>query len=72
MTADLGGTSTAHGETVPLIDGTADGDHLTWNAAVTVPFPLTLRFDVTVSDDEMTGQVTAGHLPQSSVEGRRA
>jgi hypothetical protein len=54
------------------ISGKVDGDTLTWSAAITTPFPMTLEFTVTVSGDAMTGSVKAGSFGSSPLTGVRA
>ena len=66
------GTASSDAETVDFIDAVADGNRLTWSQAVTTPMKLTLKFDVTVDDDSMTGTSKAGFLPASKVYGSRA
>jgi hypothetical protein len=54
------------------ISGKVDGDTLTWSAAITQPFPLTLEFTVTVDGDKMSGSVKAGSFGSSPLTGVRA
>jgi len=58
-------------ESVPLRNLTVEGQRLTWNQAITRPMRLNLRFDVTVTDDDLTGISRAGRLPTSQVTGHR-
>jgi hypothetical protein len=58
-------------ETVDILDAAADGDRLTWILKTTTPMKLTLKFDVTVDGDTMTGTAKAGILPSSKVHGTR-
>ena len=67
----LHGVARGSGEDVPLVDVVLDGDRLTWAQSITRPMRLNLTFDVTVNGDEMTGHSKAGHLPRSTVTGRR-
>ena len=67
----ISGTATSDAETVDLVEAVAEGNRLTWKQAVTTPMRLTLKFDVTVEDDAMTGTSKAGMLPASKVHGRR-
>jgi hypothetical protein len=66
------GVAQSDKETVPFLDAVADGNRLTWSQAVTTPMRLTLKFDVTVDGDTMTGTSKAGILPTSKVSGTRA
>jgi hypothetical protein len=66
------GTASSDAETVDFIDAVAEGDRLTWSQAVTTPMRLTLKFDVTVDGDTMTGTSKAGFFPASTVIGSRS
>lgn len=66
------GTASTDKETVEFIDATANGNELTWTQAVTTPMRLTLKFDVTVDGDSITGTAKAGILPASKLQGTRA
>ena len=65
------GTARSDKETVDFLDAVADGNRLTWSQAVTTPMKLTLKFDVTVDGDTMTGTSKAGMIPASKVTGTR-
>jgi hypothetical protein len=54
------------------VSGKLDGDTLTWSAAITSPFPMTLEFTATVSGDTMSGSVKAGAFGSSPLTGVRA
>lgn len=47
------------------------GNRLRWDQALTSPFPLRLRFDVTVDGDRLTGTARAGPFFTSRVAGHR-
>ena len=47
------------------------GNRLRWNQALTSPFPLRLRFDVTVDGDRLAGTARAGPFFTSQVAGHR-
>ncbi len=64
------GVARSDAESVDFQDAHADGDRLTWSQAVTTPMRLTLKFDVVVEGDAMTGTSKAGIL-SSKVNGRR-
>jgi len=68
----LGGTASTDAETVDILEAAADGNHLTWIQHVTTPMKLTLKFDVTVDGDVMTGSYKAGLLPTSTIHATRA
>lgn len=65
------GMATQGAELTPLIGLTASGNRLTWSQHVTKPMKLTLRFDVSVDRDTMTGTAKAGVLPSSKLAGIR-
>lgn len=67
----LGGSASTAKETVDILDAVADGDRLTWILKTTTPMKLTLKFDVTVEGDTMSGTSKAGILPSSKVNGTR-
>jgi hypothetical protein len=67
----IGGSASTDKETVDILDAAADGDRLTWILKTTTPMKLTLKFDVTVDGDTMTGTSKAGILPSSKVSGTR-
>jgi hypothetical protein len=68
----LTGTSSAMGTTLPIENGTADGDKITFTVNVTTPMKLTLVFDLAVTGDELSGKVKAGMFGNSNVTGTRA
>jgi hypothetical protein len=65
------GTAVTDKETLEFIDPVADGDRLTWTQKVTTPMKLTLKFEVVVEGDAMTGTAKAGILPASKLHGTR-
>jgi hypothetical protein len=68
----ISGVASSDAETVEFIDAVADGNRLTWSQDVTTPMRLTLKFDVTVEGDTMTGTSKAGPFPASKVSGSRS
>jgi hypothetical protein len=68
----IGGTARSGDEVVEIRDAVADGDRLTWLQDVTKPMKLTLKFDVTVDGDSMTGTSKAAIFPASKLSGTRA
>lgn len=68
----LSGTSTASGETVPLVNPKAEDAHVTWGVDVTKPLRVHLDFDVTIDGDALAGTARAGMLmPNGAVSGSR-
>ena len=68
----IGGVAKSDAETVDILDAVADGNRLTWTQMVTTPMKLTLKFDVTVEGDTMTGGYKAGIFPASKVNATRS
>jgi hypothetical protein len=65
------GTAATADETVDFIDAVAEGNQLTWTQNVTTPMKLTLKFDVSVDGDAMTGGARVGFMPASTLTGTR-
>lgn len=65
------GIARSAAEAVNFLDAVADGNRLTWTQVVTTPMRLTLKFEVTVDGDTMTGTSKASFLPTSKVSGTR-
>jgi hypothetical protein len=65
------GVARSDAEAVDFIDAVADGNRLKWTQNVTTPMRLTLKFDVDVDGDTMTGTSKAGPFPASKLEGTR-
>jgi hypothetical protein len=68
----INGIARTDAETSEFVDAVAAGDRLTWTQAVTTPMKLTLKFDVTIEGDTMTGTSKAGIFPASKVTGTRS
>jgi hypothetical protein len=68
----IAGTASTDKETVEFIGAVADGNRLTWTQKVTTPMRLTLKFEVDVDGDTMTGTSKAGPLPSSKLHGTRS
>lgn len=68
----ISGVARSDAETVDILDGAAEGNRLTWTQNVTTPMRLTLKFDVTVVGDTMTGAYKAGIFPSSTVNATRS
>lgn len=61
-----------HGdEASPFIDPEFTGNLLRWSLRVTKPMRLTLKLEVMVDGDQMTGIAKAGVLPSSRLSGHR-
>jgi hypothetical protein len=57
---------------IDIEDGAADGDTLTWKAAMTQPMPMTLEFSATVDGDNISGDVKLGAFGNATFSGTRA
>jgi hypothetical protein len=66
------GTASSDKETVEFMNAATEGNRLTWTQKVTTPMRLTLKFEVDVDGDTMTGTSKAGPLPSSKVNGTRS
>jgi hypothetical protein len=70
--AQLTGTQSApSGESAPIVEGIADGNSLSWKAAIIRPMPMTLEFSGTVNGDQMSGEVKLGMFGTSTFAGKR-
>ena len=54
------------------IEGRVAGDRLSWKQSITVPMPMTLDCDVTVTGDTLSGTVGAGGFGSFAMTGARA
>jgi aerobic carbon-monoxide dehydrogenase large subunit len=52
-------------------EGTVDGNRLKWEMKVTKPVSLTLKYDVTVDGDQLTGKVKMGMFGSAKLKGER-
>jgi hypothetical protein len=68
----LTGKLTGEEGSTDIFDGKADGDSITFKAAIKNPMPLTLDFSAKVAGDKISGNVTAsgvGSWPFSGTRG---
>jgi hypothetical protein len=65
------GTSTSMLGTAELRAGCCEGDRLTWEMDISMPFPMTLKGDVRVTGDHLEGQVSVGMFGSSAIRGER-
>lgn len=70
--SDVTGTATNNNGTYSADDGKFDDPRLTFSIDVTAPFPLTVRFDLRIDDDAISGESKTGPFPPSPVTGRRS
>jgi hypothetical protein len=64
-------TASVAPEPIEITDGSADGDALSWKAALTQPMPITLEFTATVAGDAITGTVKLGGLRRRHLRGQQ-
>ena len=53
-------------------DGKVSGDTLSWSLDISVPMPMTLTCEATVTGDALEGTVTAGAFGSFPITGTRA
>ncbi len=56
---------------MPLQDGRYNGNVLTWTLQVTTPISITLKVEVQVNGNELTGHAAAGMLGKVPIKGSR-
>lgn len=67
----LTGTMSNGSGTVPIEDGKADGNNVSWRAHITVPLPLSVECKGTVDGDTISGTASTS-FGGSPFSGRRA
>lgn len=70
--AALAGTANVLGGTVPITDGSIDGNAMKFTITVTNPMKMDLIFDVVADGDTLAGTVKAGPMGEQKVVGERA
>ena len=65
------GTASTAEESIEVTNISRREGHLQWSQQLTRPLRLTLRFDVQISGDQLTGVATAGPLLKSAVSGTK-
>lgn len=53
-------------------EGTVAGNQLKWEMKVTKPMPLTLKYDITVEGNKLSGKVKMGLFGSAKLTGERA
>lgn len=69
---EIHGIARSDAETVDFLDVVGEGSRLTWTLKVTTPMRVTLKFDVDVDGDTMTGTSRAGPFLASTLHGSRS
>ncbi|WLH14812.1 hypothetical protein PSH58_11140 [Pseudomonas hefeiensis] len=54
-----------------IIDGKINGELITWSLKAVKPFPLTMKFKVSIEGDQLAGKVQAGMLGSAKISGTR-
>ena len=54
-----------------VVDGKVDGNRLTWTMEMKVPMPMTLKGNVTIDGDTLTGSINAGAFGDMAMSGTR-
>jgi len=67
----LTGTLSNASGTIPIEDGTVDGNKVSWKARLSSPFPMTLDCSGTVEGDTISGTVNTSFGP-APFSGHRA
>jgi len=65
------GTYDSEGNTVAIQDGKVDGDALSWKMNVSIPMPMMIEFQATVTGDSLTGTAAAGAFGSWPLTGTR-
>lgn len=60
------------GNSTDIFDGRADGDKVSFKAAIKSPMPLTLEFTAAVAGDKISGNVSASGVGNWPFSGARA
>jgi hypothetical protein len=68
----LTGTLAAEGRSTTILDGKANGNAVSWKAAIKNPMPLTLEFQGKIDGNAITGSVSAGNVGSWPFTGSRA
>ena len=67
----LSGTAVSGFGGAELEDGRIDGDKATWTITMTVPFPMTLKYEAVFAGDTVSGQVDTGMFGKAPFKGER-
>ncbi len=67
FTGDMSGALGA----LPVTDGRVEGDTLSWTMEVTMPFPIRIGCQATISGDTLNGTATVGAFGAYPITGTR-
>ena len=65
------GTYDTGESTIEVKDGKVDGDALSWRMSVSIPEPMTIECQATVTGDSLTGTAAAGSFGSWPLTGTR-
>lgn len=68
----LTGTLAAEGRSTTILDGKANGNTVSWTAAIKNPMPLTLEFQGKIDGNAIAGSVSAGNVGSWPFTGSRS
>jgi hypothetical protein len=68
----LTGIGKAMGNTMELLDGSVDGDNLSFAMQISRPMQMRMEFHLAIDGDQIAGDVKAGMLGKQKVSGERA
>src|SRR3982750_4721363 len=68
----LTGSQGAEGQSTDILDGSANGDDVSWKVSITNPMPLTLAFTGKVAGDSISGEMGIGPMGSFPFKGTRA
>lgn len=75
ITTNGDGTFTGKNEgslgSMDIEDGKVDGNRITWVMNMTVPMPMKLEGDATITDGDLTGAVKAGAFGEMAMSGTK-
>lgn len=68
----LTGSQEAEGQTTDIVEGSANGNELSWKVSISNPMPLTLTFSASVNGNTISGNADTGMFGSFPFEGSRA
>ncbi|ATW03986.1 hypothetical protein C8024_18395 [Sphingopyxis sp. BSNA05] len=65
------GTNAGAMGSMEVENGKVDGNHITWEMNMTVPMPMKLEGDATITDGQLAGSVKAGAFGEMAMTGTK-
>ena len=65
------GTNAGAMGSMDVENGKVDGNHITWEMNMTVPMPMKLEGDATITDGTLAGSVKAGAFGEMAMTGTK-